>query len=194
MGAPRCLPSGSQCSAPGDPLPSSTSRRHVATQAWSKASAAAWLPRQATGEYLDRDLKQDMGLDAETDTFVMIKQVSSSTFQASTSRMRFHTASSQGIAPFRSDDRGAIKQQFQLAGSTTRRKVEEKKKVPPEKHHMHRAAPALFAPTTEVVVHVVTRRRLHQLKEPCVNQWRPSTRAIVSKRIGDGVLAFTRDE
>ena len=54
-----------------------------------------------------------------------------------------------------------------LRARPPKRKLKEKKKGKPEKHHMHRAAPALFAPTSEAVVHVVIRRRLHQLKALC---------------------------
>ena len=47
---------------------------------------------------------------------------------------------------------------------TPQRKVE--KRVKPEGHHMHSAVPALFTLTSEVVVHLVTRRRLVHLKDP----------------------------
>ena len=41
-----------------------------------------------------------------------------------------------------------------------------RKRSKPEKHHLHSAVPALLAPTSEAVDHVVTGSRLRQLKEP----------------------------
>ena len=143
--------------------------RHSAPQAWSttcKVSVTAWFSRQGTGKYPDVTPKQVMGSDAETDTFAMplpwpsshtpvVKLVSSSTFQPA------HQGCAPTPRPRKALRRSSVKIVARSDGNSNLRarslKVEVREKV----------KPALFAPASDVVVHVVTRRRLRQLKEPC---------------------------
>ena len=49
-----------------------------------------------------------------------------------------------------------------------------------------------LAPTSNIVVHVVSDRRMFQLEGPCDILWSPSTRAIASDCFGDGNFTLSR--
>ena len=109
---------------------------------------------------------------------------------ASTSRMRSHTTSTQGIAPLRSEDRCRWDGTSNLRARPPRGKLRKES----GQKGITCTAPFLHCShsPSEVVVHVVNGRRLLQLKEPCVNSRSPSTRAIVSNCVGDGRSAHSR--
>ena len=78
--------------------------------------------------------------------------------------------------------------QFSLADHT--KGVE--RRIRPERHHVHTSVFARLASASDNVVHVVTGRCLHHLKEPCVNSKSPSKRAIASSLVGDARSTYSR--